>query len=170
MVITPSTDVFNEMMNQLPKVYKYTRKSKHKEDPLTSGFGQQAATTAFFLSNETNARKRCVLPTEAAVLSSSLTTVKEPSFDYYSKYRPWIYQTVHFTSQKPWKPETHPKHTFLCSLLLEWKDSISGIEKTYHYPTNDFLKNCGKLYVYCGVKVGWVVDGCDKATKINSTS
>ena len=170
MVITPSTDVFNEMMNQLPKVYKYTRKSSYKEDPLTSGFGQQAATTAFFLSNETNARKRCVLPTEAAVLSSSLTGNKDPSFDYYSKYRPWIYQTVHFTTSKPWKPETHPKHTFLCSLLKEWKDSISGIEKTYHSPTNDFLKNCGKLWVFCGAKVGWVVDECNSnKTKIDTS-
>ena len=77
MVITPSTNVFNEMINQLPKVYKYTTKRHYKEDPLTSGFGQQAATTAFFLSNETDARKRCVLKHDGQQFVSRLIVSSE---------------------------------------------------------------------------------------------
>ncbi len=100
--------------------------------------------TAFFLTKEAT-KQRCVMPTENAVLISSLTV---SWFDYYNKFRPWLYQTVHFTTLKPWRFGSRSNNPFICSLLREWKDSIEGMEDYYHLIpplTNEYLLNCTNI-------------------------
>ena len=97
--------------------------------------------TAFFLTKEA-AKQRCVMPTENAVLISSLTV---GWWDYYNKFRPWLYQTVHFTTLKPWKIGSQSNDPFICSLLREWEESVEGMKDYYHLIpplTNDYLVNC----------------------------
>eukprot|EP00985_Skeletonema_marinoi_P025193 scaffold18261_cov141-Skeletonema_marinoi.AAC.4 len=113
---------------------------------MTSGYGDQDFVTTFFLGvqkNATDDRKRCVMPTESAVLSSSL---RIPVFSYFNKFQPWIYETIHFTVDKPWRGGNHPDHPFVCSMLREWNESMQGVEKYYDLVPpieNDYLQNCG---------------------------
>ena len=82
------------------------------------------------------------MPTEAAVLISSLG-INE--WTYYNQFRPWVYQTIHFTTLKPWKGGAQSSNTFVCTLLREFKESIDGIEHYYDLIppiTNDYLVNC----------------------------
>ena len=113
-------------------------------------FQQNSFQTAFFLSKD-SAKERCVMPTEASVLISSIGGGKgrhshvEGDWDYYNKYRPWVYQTVHMTTLKPWKENVQPSDPFICKLLHEFKESIEGIEDYYHLIppiNNDCLRNC----------------------------
>merc|ERR1712194_888139 len=99
MVIAPSTEVFERMMDQLPGLVRYEGSKVFSEDPLIGGYGDQDFQTAFFLTDKETAKRRCIMPSEASILSSS---IGEEWWDYYDKYRPWLYQTVHFTTLKPW--------------------------------------------------------------------
>ena len=129
MVIHPDTYAFEEMVRTLPKIQRYGSNQVYEHDPLTNGYGDQDFISAFFLNNSTTATKRCIMPTESAVLVSSLDG--NQWFDYYNKYRPWVYQTVHFTTLKPWRDGVQSRNPFLCLLLREWKESIAGIEEYY---------------------------------------
>ena len=75
MVITPDSMEFQQMLSRLPHLEKYDANKAYDSDPMTSGYGDQNFVTTFFLGvqkNATDDRKRCVMPTESAVLSSSL--------------------------------------------------------------------------------------------------
>ena len=156
MVIQPDTQVFEQMLSQLGSIQKYENGQVYSRDPLIGGYSDQDFITAFFLNgnNKQAAKQRCVMPSEAAVLTSSLRESK--AFDYYNKYRPWVYQTVHFTVKKPWRSshfftkkenstrvkQTHP---FICSLLREWNESVRGIEEYYDIIPpleNDYMASC----------------------------
>eukprot|EP00984_Skeletonema_dohrnii_P013681 scaffold5685_cov109-Skeletonema_dohrnii-CCMP3373.AAC.1 len=123
---------FEKMLSRLPHLKGYDANRDYDSDPMTSGYGQQAFVTTFFLGGvQKNAtddrRKRCVMPTESA-------------------FQPWIYETVHFTVDKPWRRNTHPDHPFVCSMLREWNESMQGVEKYYDLVPpieNDYLQNCG---------------------------
>jgi hypothetical protein len=112
---------------------------------MTGGYSDQEFITAFFLGIQKNAnnRNRCVMPTEAAVLSSSLE--REP-FSYFNDFHPWMYETIHFTVHKPWRGYTMPDHPFVCSMLREWNETMQGVEKYYDLIPpleHDYLQNCG---------------------------
>mmetsp|Transcript_28625 Transcript_28625/g.43010 ORF Transcript_28625/g.43010 Transcript_28625/m.43010 type:complete len:364 (-) Transcript_28625:864-1955(-) len=146
MVITPDSMEFQQMLSRLPHLERYDANKAYDSDPMTSGYSDQDFVTTFFLGvqkNATDDRKRCVMPTESAVLSSSL---RIPVFSYFNKFQPWIYETVHFTVDKPWRGGTHPDHPFVCSMLREWNESMKGVEKYYDLIPpieNDYLRNCG---------------------------
>ncbi|KAL7541498.1 hypothetical protein ACHAXR_010975 [Thalassiosira sp. AJA248-18] len=145
MVITPDSKTFEQMLSRLPGLKRYNERKIYHIDPFTGGHSDQEFVTAFFLGVQKNAnnRKRCVMPTEAAVLSSSL---KLAEFSYVNNFHPWVYDTVHFTVDKPWKIGTHPSHPFVCSLLREWNETMRGVEKYYALIPpikNDYLQNCG---------------------------
>lgn len=127
MVIRPDTKVFNEMLSELPNISRYDNTRVYERDPLHNSYGQQGVITSFFL-RKNDPMLRCVMPTEAAVLSSSLDN-GGGLFGYYSKYHPYVYQTVHFTVHKPWRDSTKTQNSFICLLLLEWAESVGGIEK-----------------------------------------
>ena len=147
MVITPDSMEFQQLLSRLPHLERYDANKAYDSDPMTSGYSDQEFITTFFLGVQKNAtddrRKRCVMPTESAVLSSSL---RIPGFSYFNKFQPWIYETVHFTVDKPWRGGTHPDHPFVCSMLREWNESMQGVEKYYDLVPpikNDYLRNCG---------------------------
>lgn len=140
MVIRPDMDVFERMMSQLQSVHVYETDGPH--------FGDQDFLTSFFL-NDTG-KQRCVMPTEAAITTSSLRDSK--AVGYYSSSYPWLYQTVHFGVKKPWR-KSHFKRgnrtistpPFICSLLREWNESVVGIEEYYNVIPpleNDYLASC----------------------------
>lgn len=143
MVIRPDERIFEQMVGALPNVAKFDESDVGGRDPLTSGRTDQDFITAFFLteSSKKSDQKRCIMPPESSVPTSSLG--EGGSFEYYNRFRPWMYQTVHFTSEKPWRlnhfqyankqNRTVPKPItpFLCKILREWKESVHGIEEYY---------------------------------------
>jgi hypothetical protein len=145
MVITPDSKIFQQMLRRLPDLRRYDVKETYRSDPMTGGYSDQEFITAFFLGIQKNAnnRNRCVMPTEAAVLSSSLE--REP-FSYFNDFHPWMYETIHFTVHKPWRGYTMPDHPFVCSMLREWNETMQGVEKYYDLIPpleHDYLQNCG---------------------------
>eukprot|EP00804_Cyclotella_cryptica_P013151 CCRYP_006964-RA/>CCRYP_006964-RA protein AED:0.27 eAED:-0.46 QI:0/-1/0/1/-1/0/1/0/210 len=129
MVIKPSTELFDQMMKQLPQVRRYDTNKVFAEDPLNAGYSDQDFITAFFINHTVQeSKKRCVMPSEASILSSVLN---DGRWDYYNKRRPFIYQTVHFTVHKPWRAQTVTNHNFTCLMLREWFASVQGIKKYY---------------------------------------
>ena len=87
------------MMHMLPNIQRYERDANYTNDPLNGGYSDQDFISAFFSHDVEQSKQRCVMPTEAAVLSGSLQSID--FFKYYNEYRPWVYQTVHFTNGKP---------------------------------------------------------------------
>ena len=83
------------------------------------------------------------MPPEASVLISSLGGRDDTS--YYEHYKDWVFQSVHFTTLKPWRIDSKSSNPIICSLLREFGESINGIEHYYHLIPpimNDFLMNC----------------------------
>jgi hypothetical protein len=80
------------------------------------------------------------MPTEASILSSSLV---QKQFKYFVEKRPHIFETIHFTVDKPWRATTGPSHPFLCSMLKEFAVSMIGCEK-YNMTamSSEYLRNC----------------------------
>ena len=132
MVIEPSTKIFNDMMELLPRVKRYGPPygKEFADDPLNGGYSDQDFLTAFFMGHSVEeSRERCTMPEEFSMLSS--TFGRDQRWDYYTKNRPFIYQTIHFTVDKPWRAATSNNHEFVCSMLRDWFDSVEGIEKYY---------------------------------------
>jgi len=148
LVITPNTTIFEQMMHMLPHIQRYERDANYTNDPLNGGYSDQDFISAFFSHNVEQSKQRCVMPTEAAVLSGSLRNIV--FFKYYNEYRPWVYQTVHFTHGKPWREGVQADDPFLCTLFQEWNESMRGIEKYYGDDKdnaiepiqNDYLAKC----------------------------
>lgn len=144
MVIEPSRHVFDLMMHQLPNVKRYKKAHKYgkDDDPLNAGYSDQDFITAFFVNQTNAAKSRCVFPAEASILSSVLP---DDRWDYLNKHRPFIYQTVHFTTAKPWRG-FQSKDPMVCSMLREWYDSVDGIDKYYEIippMENTYDNHCG---------------------------
>lgn len=132
MVITPSRQIFDQMMDQLPRVKKYNVKRNYSkdEDPLNGGKTDQDFITAFFLNRTLDWKRRCVFPAEASILTS--TFLDFDRWNYYNQFRPFLYQTVHFTRYKPWRKIFDVENKMICSMLDEWYDSMKGIEEYYN--------------------------------------
>mmetsp|Transcript_21775 Transcript_21775/g.35647 ORF Transcript_21775/g.35647 Transcript_21775/m.35647 type:complete len:352 (-) Transcript_21775:129-1184(-) len=140
MVIEPSTHLFHSLLDELPNVRRYNKSHVYDHDPQSSGRSDQEFITSFFLNDTKRAKKRCIMPSESAVLTSSL--IESDTFDYYNKYRPQVYQTVHFTVKKPWQKSYFeakrgnvtvykPVPEIICKMLWEWNESARGIEEYY---------------------------------------
>jgi len=141
MVISPNTDVFNEMVDLLPSVYplKPEHFAPNATDNWTSSTGQQGFLSAFFTTGATAANRMKTMPIEAAILSSSL---RRRRFRYFAERRRHIFETVHFTMDKPWRGKTQPGEEIICDMLREWKTSVDGMEAYGIKVENDFLRNC----------------------------
>lgn len=132
MVITPDSTKFQQMLGYLPDMKRFDAKKDYDSDPMTNGYSDQEFVTAFFTAAQKNVtgvkkHKRCVMPTEAAVLSSWL---RKPAISYFNNFHPWIYETIHFTVDKPWRRNNHPDHPFVCKMLFEWNETMKGLRST----------------------------------------
>jgi len=152
LVVEPNTRLFNKMIDTLPLVKRWDVEAVEAgkyptTDSFTSGYSDQDFLYAFFTNiTDINAPHRCVLPTEAAALSSSIA--RSPKFQYFIRFRKHIFETVHFTVDKPWLKSTCPSHPFLCELLREWKASVAnimeyGIDEIQH----NYLRECPSIMV-----------------------
>jgi len=130
MVIEPSTKIFDQMLEPLALLHRYNGSHVYEKDPLHGGYSDQDYITAFFLNKtmQPDSKRRCVMPVEASILSSYFPDAR---FDYVNKMKPYIYETVHFTTSKPWRRQTTHKNQVVCSFLNEWFESIQGMEKYY---------------------------------------
>ena len=148
MIITPSTEIFEDMLRVLPKMTAY----KKRDEPITnndtvsdnmnSNYHDQGFLSAYFTHlNNTRRHKMCTLPTEAAALSSSL---ERDTFQYFVQHRLHIFETIHMTLHKPFRPNTAPRHPIICQLMYEWMESIQGIEQygTSLQLKHNPLRNC----------------------------
>lgn len=149
MVIMPSTDVFNQMLAILPKMAsfsdeKFAEKPK-MNDNWNSAYHDQGFLSAFYThqdrGNATSKDRMKTMPTEASILSSSIV---RKQFIYFTEFRRHIFETVHFTTDKPWKGRTGPSNLALCLMLQEWAGSVKGIDQYMNPCKNDFLRNCPK--------------------------
>lgn len=150
MVIEPSTKMFNLLMEYLPKVRRWTTRDRMKEDwepdeddeedTWTSNGGQQGFLSAVYLSNVTN-ESIYTMSYGHSVLTSDLED--RPGNEYYWKYRPHVFQTVHFTRHKPWKPNIASSSPVVCGMMREWAASVKDAPKD-RLPkfTNDFMRKC----------------------------
>jgi hypothetical protein len=145
MVIAPDTVVFNEMLELLPNVTAFDGKSTSPgEDNMNSAFHDQGFLSAFFTRQAHGsanwARRMKTMPTEAAILSSSFV---RPQFRYFVENRLHIFDTIHFTVDKPYRPATAPSHPVLCEMLRDWFVSIEGLER-YNLtpPSINCFRNC----------------------------
>ena len=107
MVITPNTQVFEDMLNVLPTVTAYQRKLEEKDngndneqdtrnlhlvvptrrrDNMNSEYGDQGFLSAYF-THPTNPYKICTLPTQYATLSSSIGNVENSRMQYFVEHR-----------------------------------------------------------------------------------
>jgi len=146
MVIEPSADLYNQLLEYLPKVQKWDPDIDHGIDAWDSNAGHQGYVSAFFLSNVTS-HKIYTMNIGSSILSSSLE--EHPENEYLFRYRPDVFETVHFTKHKPFaqKGGAHKIKTsspVVCSMLREWKRSVSNAptEKLTMLP--DFLRDCPK--------------------------
>ena len=107
MVITPNTQVFEDMLRVLPNVTAYQRNVKDEEqeqqqnenenehnklhlvrrrDNMNSEYGDQGFISAYF-TNPNNPYKICTLPTQYATLSSSIGNVENTRMQYFVEHR-----------------------------------------------------------------------------------
>lgn len=84
------------------------------------------------------------MPPEASVLISTVGG-RPDDMSYYEHYQDWVFQSVHFTTLKPWRTDSKSSNPIICGLLREFGESINGIEHYHHLIppiTNDFLIDC----------------------------
>jgi len=151
MVIQPNTTTFQGLVDMVPRVKRFDRKMLSNDpsenvDNFNSGYGQQGFLSAFFTQESLGASERMkTMPTEASVLISSIATKQ---LRYFTEFRQHIFETVHFTTAKPWKKDTDPTHDRIeCGFRREYSDSFEGIENYGFYPIRTkFLRDCTGEY------------------------
>jgi hypothetical protein len=153
MVIEPNHSVFQKMIRLLPKIKRFNTNENYTEDPLTMGYSDQDFFTIFFMNNNndtvqyydqndnvtsTKKRRRCVMPSEASVLSSKLSD----HMAYFLRFRNAKIQTIHFTVHKPMRENTRSDSPFVCDMLREWNESVRGVERYLDPFPHDYLGDC----------------------------
>mmetsp|Transcript_3717 Transcript_3717/g.10240 ORF Transcript_3717/g.10240 Transcript_3717/m.10240 type:complete len:384 (+) Transcript_3717:30-1181(+) len=140
MLITPNATVFQHMLEVLPKVSAFESDpvKNRQVDPLCGQYSDQDFLSAYFTRNQPMGQHRCILPTESAVLSSSIPI---KGFQYYVTHRSHLFETVHFTTDKPWRGRTAPTHWFLCQVMREFNQSMEGMTGLPPI-ANDYLRAC----------------------------
>lgn len=146
MVLTPSTKLYEQLLQYLAKSTTWDAKKKDSNDTWNSGFGQQGMLSAFFTSNITEERM-FTMPYGASVLSSAVK--REPSLKYFARHRTASIETVHFTVDKPWKTRTKTSDPDVCRFLLEWNRSVAEAVSIPGMPplTHDYMAECPKEIV-----------------------
>ena len=145
MVITPNRTVFEAMMERLPHTYNYNSEmekylSPGGLDPWNSGLHDQGFLSSFFTTDADHMMK--TMPVGSAFRSDSLD---DSDSKYFWRHRNHIFETIHFTTQKPWLGRTNPRKRCLCEALLEWRLSVEGLERYNLTVGNDYLRRCGSI-------------------------
>jgi hypothetical protein len=154
MLLEPNATVFARMMDLLPHAVRFDPKLVEGQDPnnpanvtdpLNSGYHDQGFLSSFFTAaaDARDPLRMKTLPTEAAVLSTRLA---KPDFRYFVTCRRHIFETIHFTGNKPWDQRGKASNPIVCDFLREWYESIDGIEM-FHWGQRP---NDGTNYVVKG--------------------
>lgn len=163
MVLQPNETLLAEMlgaMQTMKRFWGWKNKGKDRnknftirEDPGNTAHGQQGFLTAFFTDpSRSRGNRRCFLPREAATQISLLVLTNHPStsMEYFKRYRRDTLETIHFTTEKPWKKtHGHRNNPFLCDMFREWVESLEGIE--------EYLEPFDQPYMF---------DKCPNTTKV----
>ena len=141
MVISPNQTVFEELMAKLPDVRVNDMNNINMSEPdnWNSGHGQQGFLSAYFTTSSDPSLRMKTMPTENAVLISSL---RQAQYRYFWHRRNHIFDTVHLTVAKPWNGRTKPSHPLECQVLREWEASVVGLEAYNMSISNRYLQNC----------------------------
>jgi hypothetical protein len=159
MVISPSTELFNALIQKLPEVHLWQDKqnsssikfdiTNYNESPdpfvnRATGIGQQSYLTSFFTTDTNPASKYRIktMPRENAILSSELRRTNN-AYSWYRRNH--IFDTVHLTLDKPWLIRERKKakkgilkiSPIICMVLYEFHLSIKDIHDKY--PTIDSI-------------------------------
>jgi hypothetical protein len=148
MVIEPSNKHFRQMMQILPTASKYTDKTQ--VDNWNSGYGDQGFITSFFTASHNVSERMKTMPIESAPLSSYLSRNEDP-MRYYKRFRPHIFETIHFTTHKLFKSRYLKKpDSFLCDMFQEWFESLLGIDDDFYQQVlvHDHFQNCPNATKY----------------------
>jgi hypothetical protein len=157
MVITPNGTVFEDMMSQLPNLSNWDDVKKKRDvtpdsmtfpdDTGTGMYSDQSFIHAYYSKHADAEDRFKVMPIQAAALVSSLT---DREWEYDLLHRRHNFETIHFTTVKPMRPNSKTNNVWACDFLYEYKDSIEGLEfytdNTTYYklgPHPDtYLTNC----------------------------
>ena len=139
MVITPNQTLFDDLIAKLPFVKKKGKVNLTEPDNWNSGHGQQGFLSSYFTTGVYPALRMKTMPTENAVLISSL---ERDQYHYFWYWRNHIFDTVHLTVQKPWNGRTKPRSPLVCQVLHEWNSSTAGMEHYNMSISHDYLQNC----------------------------
>lgn len=144
MVISPNATIFQQMMDILPEVK--ASQADQETDTWTGASNTDQDFLSSFLTSELihPSQRMKTLPSYASVISSK---VKQPRYQYAARFRRHAFETLHFTSVKPWK-KFGTDDPILCDFLREWNVSVEGME--HYYPQleplqYDNLRNCPKV-------------------------
>lgn len=139
MVIEPNEEIYNTLLKYIPKTKVWNSQQDEGVDGFNTGHGHQGFLSSFFLSDVTEHTIH-TMSYGASVLSSDLKRVRNN--DYFWKYRNKAIETVHFTTEKPWKGKTGPRHPILCRLMKDWLESVSSAPKNELPELPHVLRNC----------------------------
>jgi hypothetical protein len=127
MVIEPSNKHFDQMMQILPKATRYT--NEVQVENWNSGVSEQGFITSFFTASHNFSERMKTMPIESAPLSSYLRKGDNTHLSYFTRFRPHIIETVHFTTHKLYLDKRfRSADSFLCDMFQEWFESIQGMD------------------------------------------
>uniref|UniRef100_A0A7S2URK8 Hexosyltransferase n=1 Tax=Attheya septentrionalis TaxID=420275 RepID=A0A7S2URK8_9STRA len=135
MVIEPSNNHFDQMMQILPNASTYTDNTQGEN--WNSDYGDQGFITSFFTTSYNASERMKTMPIESAPLSSYLSREKNP-MRYFKRFRPHIIETVHFTVHKLYRKGSTGSDSFLCDMFQEWFESLQGMDDNFYQEVIQF--------------------------------
>jgi len=152
MVITPNRTELEDMLTVLPnssridglkefkpRPFKYKPQDLSEPDNWNTEYGDQGFLATYYTTSPDPARRMKTMPTENAVLISSL---KEPQYHYFWYRRNHLFQTVHLTKAKPWVGAHNQNNPVVCAVLREWEASVDGMARYNMSVRNPYLRKC----------------------------
>lgn len=139
MVIEPNTEMYEKLLEYIPKTRRFKPPDDKGIDTWNSGQGHQGFLSAFFSSNVTS-DTIFTMNYGSSVLSSDLMEQRPNA--YFWRYRRSSIETVHLT-HKPWKSEAAPKGKDACEMYREWLETVADAPRERLYPLHNFLRRCG---------------------------
>lgn len=142
MVIEPDTQLYNKLLEYLPKTRLWKPALDDGTDTWNSGDGHQGFLSSFFLSNVTD-HTMFTMGSHCSVLSSDLDT-NVPNY-YFWRFRNDAIQTMHFTMHKPWKEKTQSSNKATCAMLREWTESVKDAPADRLPQLPNYLRSCPSI-------------------------
>lgn len=148
-------DVFRDALNDEASSTRISFALIQKRDPehdvgvdvWDSSAGHQGFISALFTSNVTH-HEMYTMNLGSSILSSSLE--EHPENAYLYRYRPEVFETVHFTKHKPFVNtgrKIKTSNPVTCGMLREWKESVKDAPKERLTKMTGFLRDCPKEVV-----------------------